>query len=296
MLFSSPFEQPGHWFKGNLHTHSTQSDGLLSPDEVIAWYRSRGYDFVALSDHWFYARGEAADQDFITLSAAEVQGSRYHLLSLGLSELPPREWAEQRQSVIDHLKAQGALCYIAHPYWTGQNSTEIQELHSLDGLEVFNAVCEASRGTGYARVHWDDCLSAGLRLTGLAVDDSHWRHDWEGIGYVMVRSRALDESSILQALAQGYFYSSTGPVIEDLRVVTSHHGQPELYVRCSPCQEIIFYAAGSRGQRFVAASGDRLTYARLPIQSEQVYVRVECRDHGSGCAWSNPVYVTDVLS
>lgn len=295
MVFSSPFEQPGHWFKGNLHTHSTQSDGLLSPDEVVAWYRSRGYDFIALSDHWFFTRGEPIANDFITLSAAEVQGSRYHLLTLGLSELPPRSWAEEPQAVIDHLKAQGALCYIAHPYWTGQTSAEVQELRDLDGLEVFNAVCEESRGTGHARVHWDDCLSAGCRLTGLAVDDSHWRHDWEGIGYVMVRSQTLDETSILRALAQGNYYSSTGPVIQDLRVVSSQDGQPELHVRCSPCQEIVFYAAGSRGQRFVAANGERLTHARLPIQPELVYVRVECRDGRSGCAWSNPAYVGDIL-
>ncbi len=111
----------------------------------------------------------------------------------------------------------------------------------------------------------------------------------------MVRSRTLDKSSILQALAQGHF-SGTGPVIEELTVVTSHHGQRELHVRCSPCQQIIFYAVDSRGQRFVAASGDRVTHARLSIQPEQIYVRVECRDHGSGCAWSNPVYVTDVVS
>lgn len=296
MQFSSPFEQPGHWFKGNLHTHSTQSDGLLSPDEVVSWYRCRGYDFVALSDHWFLTRGETLNQDFVTLSAAEVQGSRYHLLSLGLSELPPREWAEDPQSVIDHLKAQGALCYIAHPYWTGQSSSSILALHGLDGLEVYNAVCEASKGTGYARVHWDDCLSAGRHFTGLAVDDSHWRHDWEGIGYVMVRSQTLDEESILQALAQGHFYSSTGPVIEELRVTGSHHGQPELFVRCSPCQEIVFYAAGSQGQRFVSTGSDGLTHARLSIRPEQVYLRVECRDDRSGCAWSNPVYVADVLS
>ena len=102
-------------------------------------------------------------------------------------------------------------------------------LEHLDGIEVFNAVCEASKGTGHARVHWDDCLSAGRRLTGLAVDDSHWHHDWEGLGYVMVRARSLTESAVLRALAAGDFYSSTGPVIEDLRVTYgTEDAEPDL--------------------------------------------------------------------
>ncbi len=35
----APFEAAGYWFKGNLHTHTTQSDGEISPEEAIAWYR-----------------------------------------------------------------------------------------------------------------------------------------------------------------------------------------------------------------------------------------------------------------
>ena len=42
---------PGHWYKGNLHTHTTQSDGRLSPQEAVRWYEQNGYDFVALTDH-----------------------------------------------------------------------------------------------------------------------------------------------------------------------------------------------------------------------------------------------------
>lgn len=295
MPWSSPFEQSGHWFKGNLHTHTTQSDGVLSPDQALAWYRSRGYDFVALSDHWVLTPGANYGQDFGTLGAAEVQGSRYHLLALGLGKLPPREWAEEPQRIIDHLKAQGALCYIAHPYWTGRPSTEILALERIDGIEVFNAVCEASKGTGHARVHWDDCLTAGRRLTGLAVDDSHWHSNWEGIGYVMVRAHSLAEIDLLHALAAGHFYSSTGPVIDDLRVVQTPGREPELAVRCSPCQEIVFYTAGPRGQRIAAARGETLTHAALPLRIEQVFVRVECRSESNGIAWSNPIYMCDAL-
>ena len=296
MPWTSPFHRPGVWFKGNLHTHTTQSDGMRTPEEVLAWYRSRGYDFVALSDHWFLTGGCACDEGFVTLSAAEVQGSSYHLLTLGLRELPPREWAEEPQRIISELKGQGALCYIAHPYWTGRPSSDLVTLEGLDGIEVYNAVCEASKGTGHGRVHWDDCLSAGRRLTGLAVDDSHWHHDWEGVGYVMVRAECLSEDALLAALRAGAFYSSTGPVIEDLALTVHADGVQHLTVRCSACAEIIYYTAGPRGQRVVAEPGGSISHATFPLTPEQRFVRVECRDATGGIAWTNPVYVADVLS
>ncbi|HEY1007042.1 MAG TPA: hypothetical protein VGD92_07670 [Sphingobacteriaceae bacterium] len=39
------------WFKGNLHTHSLWTDGDDYPEMIMDWYKSHGYDFVALSDH-----------------------------------------------------------------------------------------------------------------------------------------------------------------------------------------------------------------------------------------------------
>lgn len=39
------------WWKGNLHTHSLWSDGDDYPESILAWYRERGYHFVAMSDH-----------------------------------------------------------------------------------------------------------------------------------------------------------------------------------------------------------------------------------------------------
>lgn len=47
-----------NWYKGNLHTHSYWSDGDEFPEMIMSWYKSRGYNFVALSDHNILAEGE----------------------------------------------------------------------------------------------------------------------------------------------------------------------------------------------------------------------------------------------
>ena len=51
MQFANPFTASGHWYKGNLHTHTTRSDGHFDPEEVVRRYREADYDFLALTDH-----------------------------------------------------------------------------------------------------------------------------------------------------------------------------------------------------------------------------------------------------
>lgn len=54
----SPETKPLTWYKGNLHTHTYWSDGDEFPEMVLDWYKSKGYDFVALSDHNTVAQEE----------------------------------------------------------------------------------------------------------------------------------------------------------------------------------------------------------------------------------------------
>jgi len=49
---------PKQWFKGNLHTHSYWSDGDEFPEVIMDWYKSNGYQFIALSDHNTLAEGD----------------------------------------------------------------------------------------------------------------------------------------------------------------------------------------------------------------------------------------------
>ena len=51
MFNANPFRQPGQWYRGNTHSHSTESDGQLSMSDRFAAYREAGYDFLVLTDH-----------------------------------------------------------------------------------------------------------------------------------------------------------------------------------------------------------------------------------------------------
>ncbi|MGB8170024.1 MAG: hypothetical protein WCF18_21150 [Chthoniobacteraceae bacterium] len=52
LTFSASGAEPAaRWWKGNLHTHSLWSDGNDYPEMIAAWYKDRGWNFLALSDH-----------------------------------------------------------------------------------------------------------------------------------------------------------------------------------------------------------------------------------------------------
>ncbi len=93
----APFSLPGRFHRGNLHTHSTLSDGVFTPDRVCSIYRDAGYDFLALTDHFMEEyRFRIADtreyrtDAFTTIIGAELHtghtelGHLWHILAVGL--------------------------------------------------------------------------------------------------------------------------------------------------------------------------------------------------------------------
>ena len=67
------FTDNGKWYKGNLHSHTVNSDGKLTPAQAVLTYRQHGYSFMCLSDHDYYTdlRQEFDCEDFILLPAVE---------------------------------------------------------------------------------------------------------------------------------------------------------------------------------------------------------------------------------
>jgi hypothetical protein len=61
------------WFKGNTHTHSLWSDGNDFPEMIMDWYKTHGYDFIALSDHNTLAEGDK----WVTIPAHPFRQNRF---------------------------------------------------------------------------------------------------------------------------------------------------------------------------------------------------------------------------
>ena len=69
---------PMNWYKGNTHTHTINNGGDSTPDEVVRWYRSHGYQFLVLTDHNFLTRVDGlnavhgAEEKFLVVQGEEV--------------------------------------------------------------------------------------------------------------------------------------------------------------------------------------------------------------------------------
>ena len=61
-----------NFYRGNMHCHSTLSDGKLSPEQLKELYKSQGYSFLAITDHEHINNNSYLDDDeFITLTSVE---------------------------------------------------------------------------------------------------------------------------------------------------------------------------------------------------------------------------------
>ena len=294
------FESPGQFWRGNIHGHSLNSDGRLSPEDVCHAYHSQGYDFICLSDHFLAAYDFPVSDTrpyrkdgFTTILGAEVhapnttRGVPWHILAVGLPlDFPATSQTETGVELGRRCAAAGAFVAVAHPAWYNLEIEDALALDAAHAVEVYNHTCavHASRGDSYAM--WDAMLSAGCRVTGIAVDDSHWKPgspDAFG-GWVMVKAEENEPDQLLAALKAGAFYATQGPEITELRRV-----EDMLVLRCSPATQV--FAVGPVSTA-VHVTGTALTRATLPLEKfAGGWCRAVVRDAMGRQAWTNPLWL-----
>ena len=117
------------WYKGNTHTHTLNSDGDSTPDDVARWYREHGYRFLVLSDHNFLTSVDGlnalhgADEQFLLIRGEEITdrfGDKpIHINGLDLSEkVEPQHGSsvvDVVQRDVDAIRKAGGLPHINHP-------------------------------------------------------------------------------------------------------------------------------------------------------------------------------------
>ncbi len=63
----------GNFYKANLHVHTTISDGALTPEEIKAVYKEKGYSVVAYTDHEaMVPHTDLADDAFLPITSVEL--------------------------------------------------------------------------------------------------------------------------------------------------------------------------------------------------------------------------------
>ena len=277
------------YFKTCLHTHSTISDGRLTPAEVKEYYKARGYSILSLTDHNIVVdHSNMNEEDFLMLTGAEynvIQNTgpfsnqkTYHLNFI--AKKPDLLWQpfaneNYREDVlsyiekaeIDHMSREnspeavnaliaranemGHLVMYNHPVWSIQDYTDYIPLKGLWGMELCNY---SSVVCGYDDWHnwivYRDMMNATGKIYPVGADDSHSTKDACG-GWIMVGAEKLEYNSVIQALEKGDFYTSTGPEIYSLTLEDKH-----LHITCSDARRISL------------EGGNRFGRCALPIHND----------------------------
>ena len=306
-----PSSPDDSWFKGNLHTHTLNSDGDSTPDDVVRWYREHGYNFVAITDHNYLTSVDGlnavhgADDKFLVVKGEEVTdrfGDKpIHVNGLDPSGFitPPggRSVVTMVQNMVDAIRSARGVPSINHPnYGWAMSADELAQLERTRLFEVFNGhpLVNNLGGGGVPGLEetWDRLLSSGKLLYGIAVDDAHYFKRPEdktaprpGFGWVHVRAARLEARAIVEALERGDFYSSTGVELQSLeRSMTAM----TIAIRTQPASKYRIQFIGRQGLVLSEATTSPASYT---FKGDEGYVRAKVIESNGRLAWIQPVPV-----
>jgi predicted metal-dependent phosphoesterase TrpH len=300
-----PFSEPGRFWRGNIHTHSNQSDGVLPTEAVVQAYKNAGYDFLQLSEHFIEHFNWPINDtrpyrsnNFTTLVGVELHapetsaGELWHIVAAGLPlDFAPCGPNETGAQLAKRARDAGAFVGIAHPAWSQLTLEDGLTIDAAHAVEIYNHGCaiENDRGDGWY-LH-DQLMNEGKRLSAFATDDAHFKTPDHFGGWVNVKAQSLDPDELLSALKAGQYYSSQGPEFYDIKL-----SGKEIEISCSPVDTITVVCGVSRtcvktGKAITSAS---FNLANLEqgwlLKKPSPWFRVTVIDHAGKRAWSNPYW------
>ncbi len=284
-MLENPYRSSLPWLRGNLHTHTTRSDGARDPQVVVDDYAARGYDFLMISDHdMLTAPADVDDRGMVLIPGNEVTARGPHMLHVNADRRV--EPQPDRQAVIDDIaQDDDAFAIMAHPNWHPDFNhlpqISLEALAGYVGLEVYNGVIERLAGSPYATDRWDQLLGKGRRVWGFANDDSHKDGDVE-LGWNVVQADERSVAGIIAGLRRGSFYGSTGVTLDTIEVRDG-------VIRVTAAEQVRFCVYREYQKRVANIVGTTLEFA-APTDDHLKYLRVEAYGALGRVAWTQPFF------
>lgn len=250
-----------------IHDHTTDSDGELSPANIVTLYDGNGVDALAITDHNLMTTQPAGME--IAVNGDEVTLSGGHVGALGITTAPTGSTV---QTYITSILADGGVAVLNHPAWdTGYSLATMQSLTGYHGIEIFNMVCQKLTGEGYDVADWDSLLTNTRRgVWGFAADDYHSKlyNTAPNTGRLIVFAKARTAAELIASIKRGDF-------VADVSNYGVTPGKPTI-----TASGVSVTAAGAKRIRFIGSSGAVLQTteddsAAYHFAQDDLYVRIE---------------------
>jgi hypothetical protein len=214
-----------HHYYGNLHSHTTFSDGRGTPDQAFDWARNEaGFDFYAITDHGemlfpseWRAIGRSADAKnedgrFVALRGFEWTHPEFgHITVLNTSSYTSAVVTLDPDYFYDWLDRHDGLAMFNHP---GRTANNFQRFAHHDKTHDNFFATETGNGafgnvSGVYLDHFGTALQQGWRLAPVNSQDNH-RLSANAHRTVII-APALTRRALYEALARRRLYSSDDP-------------------------------------------------------------------------------------
>lgn len=282
------------FYKGNLHLHTTNSDGRISPEEAMQMYKAAGYDFLAITDHWKYSYDGYHD-GMLLLPGTELdfylETQVVHIVCLGISEefLNTVSRENTVYEAIEAARADGATVVLAHPAWSLNTHDFIKSLEGVGHAEIYNTVSgrpwNADRADSSAIL--DIAAANGKLMKFIACDDAHFYDGDNCQSFIRLQADDLSRESVMKSINAGNFYASRGPEFYQVEITNE-----DLHIDCSPVDEIVFFSnmpfVRDRcrvGSGMTEATYNRASFAKI----KEGYIRCRITDAQGRSAWISPM-------
>ena len=304
------FGEKSGFYKANLHSRSSLSDGKLTAEELKNIYKENGYSILAVTDNEPISQKKLSDEDFLVLSGfdfgvksneANNKSATFTAVSLNETPTPVKkfdaEYGSDKINVfLKEYKENGYFITYDHPIRSLQTMPEFIGYEPIDAMEIMNysSICEGyDEYNGFTYDLFNRygkkvyCVATDANKNERALDDP--RSDSFG-AFTVINADSLDYKSIAKALSEGSFYSSEAPEIKAIWIKGD-----SLNVRCSPADRIVL-SAGRRAVRcFYKNENAPLTAATFKISPDDVYVRITVIDEEGKRAYTNTYYTDELL-
>lgn len=286
---------------GDLHMHSTASDGSMSAYELGVLAKKKGLDFIALANHNNFSENlHLPHIDGLTFVPA-VEWTHYkgHINFFGVPSPFDNSFVantkEQMQQLIANAKAKGAVISVNHPkcricpyLWEDEDA--------FDMMEIWNG---PMRPTNTDAIRWwTELLKKGRRLPIVGGSDFHRPKSFARLGNPVtgVYAASPDAADILDALKRGKAFVSAS--VDGVRLCLKYaDGTLGDCVSYSPDIPLII-ESNAEALTLVTDKGEqevRLTDGKAEVALQKVLFAYVKATKGFGrlktvTAISNPIY------
>lgn len=299
----------GNFYKANLHSHTTDSDGYLSPKALCELYKSHGYSVLCITDHdRMFDRSALCEDGFLVLNGFEHSVGQYsytgRLVHIGMiatrpdikpfvmltcpdaSQLNDDEYTKAVNNAVRIANENGFLCIQNHPRWSLDTDKECMDYEGFIGMEVYNHFSEIMGVEDYNVAMQQSLARKGKDVFAIMADDDHNKPGWVLLqsnkfditdtsfgGWIVIKAPSLTYDNIINALKNGDFYASTGPEFYELYITNEN----KLKVKCSEVKSITLSTQLRRGlTKFSRA--ESFTEAEFEIEEGTEFVQIAITD------------------